>query len=126
MEKGLHVAGPNLADVEPLIIERTGLPSVQRGTLNIYGLAEPYIVQADTEIAAAEYNGTESIKLQRCIIRGIRAVIMRPDSHELTPRGLARLELMSQYHLRTHLDLKDDEDVKVEIEGDQDWWQRGR
>ena len=119
--QGLDVASANLAPVEHLIIERTGLPSVVPGTLNIV-LAGSYVVEPDAEITAAEYNQIEVIKLQRCILRGVRAVIMRPDSHELTPRGIGRLELMSHYKLRTHLKLDDNEEVEVEIGGDRDWW----
>lgn len=80
----------------------------------------PYVVLADATIAEAEYNGAELIKLQRCLLRGVRAVIMRPHTHELSPprgHGPAHLELLSHIHLRTTLALSDNEAVQVEVEG---------
>ena len=83
---GYGIAEQNLERVLPLIIERTGLPSVVPGTLNVR-INEPYIVRPDAMIAAAEYNGSEEIKLQRCRIGAIRAIIMRP----ITPQNHSRL-----------------------------------
>ena len=79
MGSGFGVAGKYLAHVAPLLIERTGLPSLVPGTLNL-SLTEPYVVPADAMIQPVEYNGMESIKLHRCVVRGVRAVIMRPWS----------------------------------------------
>jgi hypothetical protein len=97
---GYKVASQNLQHVVPLIIKRTGLPSLVAGTFNVK-IEEPYIVHADATIAAAEYNGCEVIKLQRCRVGGIRAVIMRPVTHEgrtaasvrINPSGKEDLQL---------------------------------
>jgi len=110
--------------VVPLIIDRTGLPSLVPGTLNIK-IDEPYIARPDAKITAAEYNGAEEIKLQRCRIGGIRAVIMRPTTHEVIRRyghGRKHFELLSHRHLRTALGIGDGDAVTVELEGDAEWW----
>ena len=127
-KKGFGIAGDNLAPVVPLILERTGLRSLEKGTLNL-SLKEPYIVKADAVITGKEYFSGETIKLQRCLVRGIRAVIMRPDTHERTPpfgHGPAHLELLSEYHLTSELGLSPGSIVDVEVEGDEAWWQSGR
>jgi CTP-dependent riboflavin kinase len=122
--KGFGVAGSNLRHVVPLIIERTGLPRVVEGTLNVQ-IEAPYIVMPDALITADEYDGREAIKLQRCRIRGLRAVIMRPTMHESVPafgHGTSHVELLSHVHLRTVLHLADGAGVEVELEGTEDWW----
>lgn len=121
---GFGVAGQNLRHVIDLIIRRTGLPRVEQGTLNI-AINEPYIVPAEAIITASEYDGLEEVKLRRCRIHGLRAVIMRPSRHETVPgfgHGTSHIELLSHVHLRTKLNLKDGDEVSVEIEGEGDWW----
>ena len=127
-KKGFGVAGDNLEPVAPLILKRTGLRSLVKGTLNL-SLEAPYIVTADATITGKEYFFGETIKLQRCLVRGIRAVIMRPDTHEGTPpfgHGPAHLELLSEYHLTSELRLSPGSIIDVEVEGDEAWWQSGR
>ncbi len=127
-KKGFGVAGNNLAPVVPLILERTGLHSLVKGTLNL-SLQAPYIVLADAVITGQEYFSGETIKLQRCLIRGIRAIIMRPNTHEGTPpfgHGPAHLELLSEHHLTSELGLSAGSIIDVEIEGDEAWWRSGR
>src|SRR5262249_618633 len=125
--QGFGVATTNLAHLRDVIIQRTGLPDLVPGTLNV-PLDAPFLVSPDALISPEEYNGTHSIKLQRCLIRGVRAVIMRPHTHEL-PRpwghGPAHLELMSHKHLRRHLGLEDNEAIDVDIGGDLEWWSAG-
>lgn len=118
------VAAQNLKPVEKLILERTGQPSMAPGTLNVT-LPFDYIVRPDATIEPHEYFTGERIKLQRCRVRGHRMIIMRPDSHEL-PHGIGAdvLELISPLHLRTAWALSDLEDLEVEVEGDQSWWER--
>jgi CTP-dependent riboflavin kinase len=119
-----HVAAKNLKGVEKQILERTGLVSMAPGTLNVT-LPFDYIVHADTTIEPDEYFTGERLKLQRCRVRGHRMIIMRPDSHEL-PGGLGAdvLELISPLHLRTDWGLQDLDELEVEVEGDQSWWER--
>ena len=126
--KGYGVAGDNLLPSTRLILERTGLPALEKGTLNL-SIPEPYIVSADARLVGDEYCTGETIKFQRCVIRGLRALIMRPETHETIPgfgHGLAHLELMSEYHLTRRLGLTPGSEVDVEVEGDETWWSSAR
>jgi hypothetical protein len=119
------VAAQNLKTVEKLILERTGLPSMAPGTLNVT-LPFDYIVHPDTTIEPDEYFTRERLKLQRCRVRGHRMIIMRPDSHEV-PGGIGAdvLELISPLHLRTAWGLQNLEELdEIEVEGDESWWER--
>ena len=122
-DKGFGVAAGNLAHVTPLILERTGLPGMVPGTLNVC-LDEAYFVRApDAVITAAEYNGAECIMLKRCVLRGLRCFVMRPNTHELGyAHGPAHLELLSAHHLRNELSLSEGARVEVELDGDPQWW----
>ena len=125
---GFHVAAQNLKPVMHLIEARTGLKDLVPGTLNIR-IDQDYIVIADASISPLEYGYDETVKLQRCIISGLKAIIMRPDTHETKPNyghGKDHLKLMSPFHLRTELNLKDGDRVTVEVEGGEDWWGAGR
>lgn len=117
------VAAANLPTVEPLLLSRTGLRSMAPGTLNLR-MPSDYIVRADATIEPNEYFTGERIKLQRCRVRGHRMIIMRPDSHE-RPGGICAnvLELVSPLHLRTAWGLRDGDELEVEVEADEAWWQ---
>jgi hypothetical protein len=119
-----QVAAQSLKAVEKLVLERTGLPSMAPGTLNVT-LPFDYIVRSDAAIEPHEYFTGEKLKLQRCRVRGHRMIIMRPDSHEL-PGGIGAdvLELISPLHLRTAWGLQDLEELEIEVEGDESWWRR--
>jgi CTP-dependent riboflavin kinase len=122
------VAAENLKPVMHLIEARMGLNALVQGTLNIK-IDEDYIVRAEASISPQEYGFDETVNLQRCIISGRRAIIMRPDAHETRPNyghGKNHLELMSPLHLRTAMHLKDGDRVTVEVEGDDDWWAKGK
>jgi hypothetical protein len=127
--EGFGIAGINLVPVVPLILERTGLPSVVSGTLNVRLTDAYHVTMPDAVITPSEYFIGEEIKLQRCIVRGLKAVIMRPEPHERVPgygHGPAHVELMSAYHPRSTLRLSDGDILQVEVEGDEDWWAAGR
>lgn len=130
---GYGEATPNLAPVMQLIEQRTGLTKLVPGTLNVI-IPEEYIVRADAFIYPEEYprnqkmNDHETIKLQRCIVAGYKAIIMRPDSHELGAgqyHGKKYLELMGQKNFRETLQLTNESYVEVEVEGDDKWWHAG-
>jgi hypothetical protein len=116
VSSGCGIAGDNLAHVVTLILQRTGLRSVVKGTLNIT-LDAPYIVTPVATIEAAEYNDIETIKLQRCVIGGLRAIIMRPDTHERPPTRGLQLELLSEYHLRSTLNVADGDPIELRSKG---------
>ena len=95
------------------------------GTFNLK-LSEPYIVISDAQIEAHEYNRKEFIKLQRCVVDGVRAIIMRPNTHEDGyAHGPSHIELLSTVVLRETLRVENGSVVDVEVEGDEDWWSRG-
>jgi hypothetical protein len=122
--QGFGIAGDNLLPLMPLILERTGFGALAKGTLNL-ALPEPYIVTADAQLTGQEYFSGETIKLQRCVVRGLRALIMRPETHETIPgfgHGPAHLELMSEHHLTSTLMLMPGAELDVEVEGDAAWW----
>ena len=125
---GYGMATPNLNPVILLIENRIGLPDLVPGTLNVI-IPEDYIVMADALILPGEYpynrqsNLGETIKLQRCLVAGYKAIIVRPDSHELGDgqfHGKAYLELMGQIHFRTALHLIDGSTVEIQVGFTQD------
>jgi CTP-dependent riboflavin kinase len=130
---GFGYATSNLAPVMGLIEKRIGLADLQPGTLNVK-IDEEYIVISDAIISPNEYplnrqSGLqETIKLQRCLVNGIKAIIMRPDTHENIPgfgHGKNCLELMSPIHFQRTLQLRDGDEVEVQLEGDDAWWNSG-
>jgi CTP-dependent riboflavin kinase len=122
LKGGFGVAGRNLAHIAHLIEQRTGVRPLIPGTLNL-ALPEPYIVTADAQIEKDEYNKVEYIKLQRCRVGGVQALIMRPNTHEAGyAHGPAHLELLSTIMLRKHLGANDGDSVSVEVEGNEQWW----
>jgi CTP-dependent riboflavin kinase len=131
---GCRVASDNLAPVMDLIESKMGLATLVNGTLNIL-ISEDYIVRHDAFIPPDQYpynrtHGTnETIKLQRCLVRGRKAIIMRPDSHELGREnpGRKRLELMGTVKFRDEfsIPLGSVVEVEVEVEGDDAWWESG-
>jgi CTP-dependent riboflavin kinase len=132
VDDGYGLASANLAPVMVLIESRMGLTRLVAGTLNVR-ILEDYIVKADAVISPAEYplnkeKGTnETIKLQRCLVRGRKAAIMRPDTHETHGwgNGVQCLELMAAEKLRDTLGLTNGSVVDVEVEGDDAWWASG-
>lgn len=131
---GYGMATPNLNPVMRLIESRVGLANLIPGTLNVT-IPEEYIVTADALILPDEYPYNneshlgESIKLQRCVVAGYKAVIVRPDSHELGAgqfHGKAYLELMGQMNFRHALGLTDGSSVEIQVEGDDRWWRSGK
>lgn len=131
---GYGMATPNLNPVMSFIETRIGLAKLVPGTLNV-SIPEEYIVPADALILPHEYpfnrqsNLGETIKLQRCLVAGYKALIVRPDSHELGAgqfHGKACLELMGQIHFRDTLGLSDGCVIEVQVEGGGLWWPSGK
>jgi CTP-dependent riboflavin kinase len=131
---GYGLATPNLDPVMQLIEARTGLTNLVSGTLNVT-IPDEYIVPADAVLTPDEYpynkasNLHETIKFRRCLVAGYKALIMRPDSHEIGAgqfHGKNYLELMGQRNFRETLRLQDGSTVEVQVEGDGDWWTSGK
>src|SRR5258708_9068707 len=77
------VAAQNLKTVEKLLLERTELPSMAPGTLNVT-LPFDYIVRPDATIEPHEYFTGEKLNLHRCLVRGHRMLLMSPNSLHIT------------------------------------------
>ena len=124
---GFGDASRNFAAIVPLIEARTGLANLVHGTLNVR-IPEDYIVEACAVVLPVEYWVGETLKLQRCLAAGYKAVILRPITHETRPgwgHGKNHFELMSHVHFRQTLDLQDEDVIEVEVEGDDAWWASG-
>jgi len=121
---GFGVAAFNLEAVTDLICRRTGLRSLVPGTLNLR-LESPYFLDADVDLTQEECSGWEAISLQRCCIGGVRALIVRPRSHDAGEgHGPAYLEIAAEDHLRRRLALRDGDIVAVTVGDDAACWRR--
>jgi CTP-dependent riboflavin kinase len=120
---GYGIAKGLLAPLQDQIASRMGLPALVAGTLNVQ-LTEPYIVQSDVTIEVYEYKGIAFLKLKRCRINDMQCCIMRPNTHEESGlgNGPSVLEIMAPVRLRGQFWLHDGDSVRVEVEGDDDWW----
>jgi CTP-dependent riboflavin kinase len=128
VKSGYRVATANLNPVLRIIESRVGMTGLVEGTLNLQ-IPEDYVVIPTSSILPHEYplnlvSGlNETIKLQRCVIGGHKAIIMRPDTHERGMfHGPRQLELIGAVKFRQALRLQDGSVVDVEVEGDDAWW----
>jgi CTP-dependent riboflavin kinase len=128
VKSGYGAATANLKPVLRLIESRMGMAKLEDGTLNVQ-ISENYIIIPTASILPHEYplnraTGLhETVKLQRCVIGGHKAIIMRPDTHEREMfHGTKYLELIGAVKFRQVLVLKDESAVDVEVEGDDSWW----
>jgi CTP-dependent riboflavin kinase len=104
-----------------LICARTGLSALEPGTLNVR-LPATYRFEPDTEISHAEY-GYERLKLKRCRVGGLPAVILRPETHESgNGHGDAYVEVLSAVHLRSALGLADGDALDIVVGGPLSCW----
>ncbi len=117
--------------VETEIEQRIGLAPLQSGTLNLH-ISERYIVKADARIDPREYRSDEGVKLQRCLIKQPggafhKAIITRPESHEVNNQyhGTAYFEIMGLIHFRDSWSLQNGDEIEIQVEGDEAWWQSG-
>jgi CTP-dependent riboflavin kinase len=130
--KGFSIASGNLAPNMERIASLMGLTELVPGTLNVE-ISEDYVVQADAKIFPHEYipnRGShlqETIKLQRCLIAGRKAIITRPDTHEICGwgHGTRCLEIMGREKFRQALSLCDGSQVDIQVEGNDRWWGSG-
>ncbi len=128
VKSGYGAATANLRPVLRLIELRMGMANLEEGTLNVQ-ISENYIVIPTASILPDEYplnfdtGLNETIKLQRCVIGGHKAIIMRPDTHEKGMfHGPKHLELIGALKFRQVLVLENESAVDVEVEGDDSWW----
>ena len=127
VHSGFGYATGNFLGIMRLIEERTGLAGLVPGTLNVR-ILEDYIIKPMAVVDPREYFTGETIKLQRCLVNGHKAIIVRPDWHETRPgwgHGKNHFELMGRVRFRDTLGVNDGEEVEVQVEGDDAWWAAG-
>ncbi len=107
-----------------------GVGILDPGTLSLK-LSEECVVKTYKVIPPQEYPLNRQsglrvvIQLQRGVIGGHKAIIMRPDYHETHPgwgHGTEYLELMGAVRFREVLGLDDGSTVEVEFDGHYAWW----
>ena len=110
-------------NVEIKIATKMGFSKLYPVTLNIE-LYEPYPIEQkyDGFIKESEYNDKEWIKLLRCRLYGFKCIIVHPQDHDRVGTFKKRIELMNPHNLRKKFNLSDGDEVKVEVEGDENWW----
>jgi len=129
VQPGLGNAGPNLKqrDVDKKIAAFLGVPGVFPGTLNV-GIDTEYSELDNGEyegfIEASDYNDREWIKLKRCKVNGLRCVLVRPKDHTWVEKFKKRIEIMSEVKLRDEFNLNDGDEITIEFQGDDDWWNK--
>lgn len=106
-----------------------GLPNLEPGTFNVR-IGANYLSKKEWILPKEALNGSARLFVQRCKINGIRALIVRPSSHEDNPPStdkfhrLNTFEIMASVKLREHLNIPKgtNDKVEVEVEGDDSWW----
>ena len=114
--KGIVFTGANVAlkSLSPLFEQikyRSGISSLIPGTLNLK-LAQDHIGYLDIIFLAHEYNHHEHVFLERCNIFNKKALIARTSTNF---HGNTVIEVIAQEHLRETYDLKDGDEVEVEV-----------
>jgi CTP-dependent riboflavin kinase len=126
---GLGNASSNFkqGEVEPTVASLLGTDCVVPGTLNLEIEQEFKDIddgRYDRELNACDYNGTEWVKIKRCKVNGIRCAIVRPLDHFNVEKFRCRIEIMSSVKLRDRLGLSDGSEVTIQLQGDNDWWNK--
>jgi len=109
-----------IAKLQPYYRSKTGM-TLFPGTLNVR-LDHPYILPAECVIRLEkeEYGGLVSVSIVPCRVLARQAFILRPDlrgevtAHDVAER-LATLEVATDVKLRDVHDLKDGDEVAVEV-----------
>lgn len=101
------------------------VPRIEPGTLNVEigkDFSELDDGEYDLCLKAVEYNGREWVKIKRCKVNGLQCVIVRPYDHFHVEKFKRRIEFMAPMNLRNKLNLQDCDEVSVEFQGDDCWW----
>jgi hypothetical protein len=111
---GYGDASQTLERARPHICAATGLLMLRPGTLNVE-LEHEYNGDPDFIIPAAQVNDIHGLHIERCLVGGLRGVLVRNDFG--APRSgwrnnpLSILEIMSEHSLRREPDLTDGERI---------------
>ena len=105
-----------------LYYQKTGM-IFYPGTLNIKLDIDFSLPEKCLRIEGHEYGGPVSINILPCSINGVDAFLLRTDNNEKGlndshPRSL--LEIACNHKLRDYLNLKDNDEVEIEVFGIED------
>ena len=96
--------------------KKTGL-KVFHGTLNI-GLEKEYILDKSLDkLCKEDYGGTQDVYMKECKVLGHKSYILRTDKNMSEDRDhpLNILEIISDINFREKYNLKDGDNVEIEI-----------
>jgi hypothetical protein len=102
---GYGRASQNYAHLKEKISARVKIGELIDGTLNVR-LPSAYTVRPDAIVEAHEYNGQETLKLQRCVVAGIPCVIVRPTTRDRGRRNVVACRARVEHSMRE--DTRDD------------------
>lgn len=122
-----HSLAPDLARINTVIAEQLGIghPLVT-GTFNVrLGDKKPHL----TEECKFERPG-EVLSFHRCRIKksvdstGVQGVVLETSVHKHSADFQDTFEIMAPYHMCTVFGVTAGDPVVVEIDGDEEWWNR--
>lgn len=118
--KGIVTSGMGTAKmwvgmVEKAFEEKTNI-KLYNGTLNIK-LKEDYKIEPDFIIFPHEFGGNQNVLVKKCKILGIEAFAVRAEKNQIGTGDydLKTLEIVSNINFRETFNLKDNQEISVEI-----------
>lgn len=110
VKKGLGDASFWVKKIEEIFYKKTNM-KLFYGTLNIE-LENPYELENCLIIKKEEYGGTQNVYVQQCMVLGKRAYIVRAQK---TAHSSNIIEIVSDIKLRECFNLKDEDNIVIEI-----------
>lgn len=112
---GLGTAKMWVGKIEKVFEEKTGI-KLYHGTLNIK-LEHDYTIEPDWIIKPEDFGGTENVLVKDCKILGNIAYIVRAEKNQKGKgeHDLKILEIVSDINFRETYDLKDGENIMIQI-----------
>lgn len=111
VKEGLGDANFWVKKIENVFYEKTNMKKLFYGTLNIE-LASPYELKNVWTIGKEEYGGTQDVYVQECKVLEKEAYIVRAQQTAHEPNVI---EIISDVKFRDCFNLKDEDNIKVEI-----------
>ena len=116
IKSGLREASFWMKKAENAFETKTGL-KVFHGTLNVE-LDEEYILDKNLDkLSKEEYGGMQDVYMKECKVFGHKSYILRTDKNMSKDRDhpLNLLEIISDVNFRETYNLKDEDEVEIEI-----------
>ncbi len=98
------------------VFEKQTKMKVYHGTLNVK-LDNDYVIKPDWIIKPEEYGGTQNVFVKKCKIKEGTAYIVRAEMNQIGKghHDLKIIELVSDINFRETYNLKDEENIVIEI-----------